>query len=159
MKTKLYHTTGTKFKPGDVFGGPGLTVFMSTSPIPHSTIQEIVTGGYSCYKDYEDVCEKKSKEYWDLREAWNENPVGDKPEYPNMKNPNPVKLWVYEVKPFEKPVWINVNEEYRVDDVFVEVVRVVGNAKGILDNHKRKFGETSKAYFFGGTALRTVKNT
>jgi len=157
MKTKLYHTSGTKFKPGDVFGGPGLTVCMTTNPIPHGTIQSIVVGGFSCYQDYLKEYLKIQEEYWIVRDKWNDMQIGEKPICPKVINPKPVKLWVYEVKPFEKPIWININEEYRAIDTFVEVVSIVGNAKGILDNHYRKFGD--KTNYFGGNAVRTVKNT
>jgi hypothetical protein len=50
-----------------------------------------------------------------------------------------------------------MNDEFRVYDDFVEVVGIEGNAKGILDNHRKKFGKTSKAWHFGGKSLKHPK--
>ena len=157
MKAKFYHTSGTKFKIGDVFGGPGKLVCMTTSPIPHGTISEIVNAGYSSYTEYSDARSKDLDAYYFLRDEWDKNPIGDKPEYPITRNPKPVTLVVYEVKPYKHPTWGGANDEYRLYDNFVEVVRIVGNAKGILDNHERKFGKTAKAWHFGGKAIKIDK--
>ena len=157
VKIKYYHTTGTLFKPGDIIGGPGLRVYMNTTPIPHGTIQSVVEGGFACWKDYLETSLKNSAEYWDKREEWNKNPVGDKPEWPETKNSKPVKLIVYEVKPYDIPVFGRHNDEYVAIDMFVEIVRIVGNAKGILQNHKRKFGNGAKAWHFGAKAISPTK--
>jgi hypothetical protein len=157
MKLKYYHTTGTKFKVGDIFGGPGKLVCLSTSPIPHGTIQSIVTGGFSSYKEYSAAHLKVINQHWDDVEKWLEIGVGDRPVCPKTINPKPVSLTVYEVKPFVTPIWVGANDEYRLYDEFVEVIRIVGNAKGILDNHINKFGETAKAWHFGGKAIKNNK--
>ena len=157
MKLKFYHTTGTKFKVGEVFSGPGKLVCLSTSPIPHGTIQNVVKSGYTSYVEYSEARSKVMNQHWDNVEKWLEDKVGDRPVCPEVINPKPVSLIVYEVKPFTPPIWVGVNDEYRLYDEFVEVVRVVGNAKGILDNHIRKFGETTKAWHFGGKAIRYNK--
>lgn len=152
MKLKFYHTSGTRFKVGDIIGGPGKKVFLHTKPIPHGTIQEIVKGGFKSWEHYENEYYPKIDEYWDKREHWNKTQEGDKPEYPEKKSNKPVNLYVYEMKPFSKPVFVGVNDEYVAIDIFVEVVKIVGNAKGILENFKKKFGDGSKAYYFGGAA-------
>jgi hypothetical protein len=148
---QFFHTSGTRFKVGDVFGGPGKNVFLSTREVPHSTILEAVEGGFSCWKEFSAARSKETEKFWDERMAWNENPVGEKPEYPKTVKIKPDKIWVYEVRPFKNPIWRNMNEEYVAHGVFVEVVRIVGNAKGILSNAKRRFGNgvyTSKVYHF-----------
>jgi hypothetical protein len=157
MKTLFYHTSGTRFKVGDIIGGHGKKVFLHTNPVPHGTIQSIVEGGFSSWKEYSAAQTIALEEYWDARIAWNEHETGDKPEYPIIRNPKPVSLFVYEMKPYNKPVFGNCNDEYIVYDDFVEVVRIVGNAKGILDNFKRKFGNGTKAWHFGAKARKPNK--
>jgi hypothetical protein len=154
MKLKYYHTTGTKYKVGDVIGGPGIRVFLHTSPVSHGTIQEIVDAGYGSWKEYVAAKDIIDAEYWKIRLEWNDNPVGEKPVYPKIVNPKPVELVVYEMKPYNKPIFGGSNDEYIAYDDFVEVIRVVGGAKGILHNFRRKFGKTEKAYHFGGRSRR-----
>lgn len=157
-KLKYYHTSGTRFKVGDVIGGPGKVVCLHTNPVPHGTIQCLISSGYGSYKEHSEASIKDSNEHWDNVEKWIENgKEGERPQRKDTKNPKPVKLFVYEMEPFKKPTWVGVNDEYRAYDTFVEVVRVVGNAKGILDNFRQKFGDTEKAWHFGGKALKKKK--
>ena len=158
MKTKYYHTSGTRFKVGDVIGGPGITICLTTQPIPHGTIHSVVMGGFSCYKDELKKWEEVMNEFWAAREVWIDNgSVDEKPELPTVKNDKPVNLLVYELKPFSKPIWGKGNDEFRLED-FAEVVRIVGNAKGILENHYRKFGkESEKSWHFGSKAIKNRK--
>lgn len=149
MKPTFYHTSGTKFKVGDILGGPGKRVFLHTSPVPHGTIQDIVIAGYGSWEEYQTADTLKCREYIKEMRLWEADKVNNiKPELKPTINPKPVELTVYEMKPFNKVVFGNCWDEYIVIDDFVEVVKIVGNAKGILDNFKKKFGETSKAHFF-----------
>ena len=157
-KRKIYyHTSGHRYKVGDIIGGPGKLVCLHIKPIPHGTIQEIVDSGHRSWTEYCLQRDKELKEYWDRREEWNNIPESErpeKPEYPVTRNPKPVKLKVYKVKPYKTPRWNGMNDEYRAYDTFVEIVGIEGNAKGILQNFQRKFGKTSKAYHFGGAAKK-----
>lgn len=148
MKTTFYHTSGTKFKVGDILGGPGKRVFLHTNPVPHGTIQSIVDSGYGSWVEFEEAETNTLREYVKALRKWEVDKIGDKPVQKPTMNPKPVELTVYEMKPFNKAVFGNCWDEYIVIDDFVEVVKIVGNAKGILDNFKKKFGETSKAHFF-----------
>lgn len=148
MKPTFYHTSGTKFKVGDILGGPGKRVFLHTSPVPHGTIQDIVESGYGSWIEFQTASDKDFKIYWEAYKVWDKTKEGEQPVKKPTKNPKPVDLTVYEMKPFNKAVFGNCWDEYIVIDDFVEVVKIVGNAKGILDNFKKKFGETSKAHFF-----------
>jgi hypothetical protein len=152
-KIKYFHVSGTKYRVGQIIGGPGKTVCLNTSPVTHGTIWDVVKGGFSSYEDYLKSYLKNSDEYWKIRDEWNKNPIGDKPEYPKTMNDKPQNIWVYEVKPFSTPTFVGVNDEYRAIDNFVEVVKIVGNAKGILQNHIKKFGNTKRAWSFGAKAL------
>ena len=131
----------------------GKTICLNTSPVTHGTIWDVVKGGFSSYQDYLKSYLKNSDEYWAIRDEWNKNPVGEKPEYPKTMNDKPQRLWVYEVKTFKPPVFIGSNDEYRAINIFVEIIKIVGNAKGILQNHIKKFGDTKKAHSFGGKAI------
>lgn len=158
MKTIFYHTSGTRFKVGDILGGHGKRVFLHTNPVPHGTIQSIVEGGFSCWEDYRKASDAAYKKWREDCDEWEKTKIGDSPPWPsNIKNTKPVSLFVYEMKPYNKPVFGNCNDEYIVYDDFVEVVRIVGNAKGILDNFKRKFGNGSKAWHFGAKARKPNK--
>ena len=128
---KFYHTSGTRFKPGDAIGGPGKTVYMNTQPIPHGTIWNMVKQGYKSYYD----------SYPEGYTQTGKLPVGFKKAKPGQQ------VWVYEVKPFKPPIYNPGGDEYYSYNVFVEIVRVVGSAQGILQNHIRKFGDTARAYF------------
>jgi len=157
MKIKYYHTSGTRFRPGDILGGPGRVVCLNTSPIVHSTIWDAIVSGYPSWKAYKEDFYPKVEKYWDDRMKWNETQEGDKPEYPIAKNDKAHSIWVYEVKPFDKPTFNGMNDEYRSYG-FVEVVKVIGSGVGILQNHFKKFGKNSrKSYHFGGKALRLYK--
>ena len=156
-KHKLFfHTSGHKYKVGDVIGGPGKVVCLHTKPVPHGTIEEIVDSGHRSWKEYWEQRRKDLEVYWDAREEWNETQEGDKPQYPVTSSPKPCRLWVYKMKPYEYPTWCGVNDEFRAY-FFVEVIGIEGNAKGIKDNHVKKFGRTSKAWHFGGKAIRYKK--
>lgn len=149
MKTKFYHTSGTLFKPGDVIGGPGRVVCITTRPVPHYTIQNVVKSGFKSYVEYNAISTKKWQQHWDNVEEWiTGGRVGDRPEYKEPKALKNIKINVYEVKPFNKPMWVGINDEFRVNNDFVEIVRIVGNAKGILQNHYKRFGETEKSYHY-----------
>ena len=185
----FYHTSGHRYKVGDVIGGPGKLVCLHTKPVPHGTIQEIVESGHRSYKEYSEQQAKEMEEYWKKREEWNrmreetkpkpsikyrwsngeaarmrqwvedgENEVG-KPEWPVTISPKPARLFVYRMKPYnpKSPLFYATNDEFRVYDDFVEVIGIEGNAKGILDNHRKKFGKTAKAWHFGGKAIRYRK--
>jgi len=155
MKTIFYHTTGTRFKIGDVIGGPGKIVFLHTNPVPHGTIQSIVAGGFASHSSYNAASNKAWNDYQIAKIEFDKTKIGEAPVCPSdISNPKPVPLFVYEMKPYNKPVFGSCNDEYIVFDDFVEVVRVVGNAKGILDNFKQKFGDGAKAYHFGGKARK-----
>lgn len=155
MKTRYYHTSGTRFKIGQLIGGPGKRVFLTTDPVPHGTIQEIVTAGYGSWAEYSTARAKDMEVYWDQRMAWNQEQVGPKPDYPVTRNPDPVELLVYEIKPYRKPVWVGINDEFRLEGRFGEVVRRVGSARGILGNHYRKFGrDSAKSPLFRSRAVR-----
>lgn len=161
MKAKLYHTSGTLFKPGDIIGGPGFCVCMTTSPIPHYTIAAIVDAGSTSWVEYRKLRDAEFVKFLIAYDKWELDKIGQEPKWKdeNIKSPKQVKLNVYEVKPFSKPMWNGINDEYRLYDDFVEIVRVVGNAKGILHNHFKKFGKcTSKAFHFGGKSLRLNKH-
>lgn len=155
MRITFYHTSGTRFKIGDVIGGPGKMVFLHTNPVPHGTIQSIVHGGFASYVDYSAAHDKAWNEWRAAYDEFEKNKIGEEPERPfKIVNPKPVQLFVYEMKPYNKPVFNNGNDEYIVYNDFVEVVSIVGNAKGILDNFKRKFGDGIKAYHFGAKARK-----
>lgn len=155
MKLKFYHTSGTRFNVGDIIGGPGKNVFLHTNPVPHGTIQEIVECGYTSWEEYSIAKDAVIRPWSEALKLWYENPIGDRPECPrNPINPKPVNMYVYEMRPYNKPVFGNCNDEYIAINDFVEVVSIVGNAKGILDNFKRKFGDGAKAYHFGGKSRK-----
>lgn len=153
MKTKYYHTSGTRYKPGDIIGGPGKSVFMTTQSVPHYTIHEIVNGGFSSWKEFKKEYEKKRAEYDTKYDGVS---YCDRPPFVDPVNPKPIQVFVYEVKPFSKPgtgTW----DELIAVDTFVEIVKMVGNAKGILTNFHNKFEKnSSKAFHFACKAI--IKN-
>lgn len=153
MKTKYYHTSGTRFKVGDVIGGPGKRVYMTTSPVVHSTIWEAVMNGYPNWQSYSTALCQVIDSYFAELDKFDAGLLEERP----VRNPVPnkkMKTWVYEVKPFRKPYFRSANEEYIAEDQFVEVVKIIGSGRGILENQFRKFGKYSaKAYHFGGKAI------
>lgn len=145
---KFYHTSGYRFKKGQVIGGPGFKTYLSNKTVPHSTIAvAIAVKGFRSWKEYSEFKDPLVSDYWDKRIQWNELKIGEKPEYPDPKNPKPIRSFVYEVRPYSKPVFSQINQEYYVIDDFVEIVKVVGSAKGLFQNHLRKYGE-GKALLF-----------
>jgi hypothetical protein len=185
-----YHTSGHRYKVGDVIGGPGKVVCLHTSPIPHGTIDSIVDSGHRSWTEYSEQHSKDVESYWEKREEWNRmreetrpvyksgemsveeyreaikkwNEDGElgigKPEWPTTRSPKPARLFVYKMKPYnpESPRFNGMNDEFRVYDDFVEVIGIEGNAKGILHNHRKKFGKTARAWHFGGKSLRHPKS-
>jgi hypothetical protein len=152
---RFYHTSGTRYRVGDFIGGPGKKVFMNDSPIVHGTIWEAIANGYGSYEEYTADHHPKLEKYWVEREAWNLNPTGPKPEYPKASSAKPKAVLVYEVKPFRKPRFGGMNDEWISENEWVEIVRVVGNARGILNNHFDRFGRFSKrSHHFGAKSIR-----
>lgn len=154
-KMKFYHCSGTKLKVGDVIGGPGKRVYMNTSPVPHGTIWSSIKARYSSYSEYSIASFKMWNAYWDKREEADKNqePHPERPDEKTM-NSKPKNITIYEVKPFKKPIFNQHTSEYIALDTFVEIVKIVGNANGILQNHLKKWGDGSKAFYFGGQAIR-----
>ena len=157
FKQKFYHTSGTKFKVGDMIGGPGKYLFMSNSPIPHYTIHGIVKGKFSSYEAYYKESSKKWADYCDKKEAAKTKEEMQAVPHPVIKNPKPVNIFVYEVKPHGKIIFNKANDEWISSQSFVEVVRIVGNAVGILDNYLRKFPPNKWGAFSGAKAFKFKK--
>ena len=154
-KIKFYHSSGSKLKFGDTIGGPGKIVWMTDSPIPHPTIWDSVKNKFSNYNDYSKYSTSKEiiakwNEYWDKRAK----EQGEKMDPPSLMNPEPIEIYVWEVFPYEKPMFIRSNDEYRIDDNFVEIGNKVGNANSILNNFLNKFGDNAKAYHFAKSKVR-----
>ena len=146
-KVRFYHASGTKYKVGQIIGGPGERVFLNTSPVVHRTIWEAVLGGFSSWKEYQTIHMAAIHDYWDKRMEFNKGEMENKPEYPKTVNKKKIPIWVYEVKPFKAPLFHGVNDEYIAIDQFVEIVSIVGNARGILLNHIKKFGKNKASNF------------
>ena len=157
QKKKFYHTSGTRFRVGDGLGGPGKIVFLHDRPLVHTTILEAIEAGFPNWAEYSKANGSAWKEYWDLREAWNSGPrlEEEKPEIPKVRNPKPAKVWIYEVETFEPPFFFSINDEWVAINNWVTVTKVVGNARGILENHKKKFGrDLKKVHHFGSKSIR-----
>lgn len=132
---KFFHTSGTRFKVGDLIGGPGKSVFMSNNAIPHGTIMPIVEGGFKSWKEYSNFdSEAIYNKYWD------DKALGLDPKWPILISKKQVKVYVYEVKPHGK-IYFGSYDEWVTKKSFVEVIRIVGNARGILQNAKIKYKE------------------
>ena len=154
---KFYRTSGTRFKVGDLLGGPGKMVFLHDRPLVHTTILEAIEAGFPNWAEYSEKNAAAWKEYWDLREAWNNGPrlEEDKPPMPVVRNPKPARVWIYEVETFAPPVFHSINDEWIAINNWVTIAKVVGNARGILKNHKRKFaGDSKKIHHFGTKSIR-----
>ena len=120
LKPRYYHTSGARLRVGDVIGGDGQLVFLHTTPIPHWTIVNMVLSGFSSWSEYKNSTVEAR---------------------PDGKS----KSWVYEVRPRivkgKKAKIEDLGGELVCDSAPIEIIRVVGNAKGILENHIRKFGD------------------
>lgn len=149
-KIRYYHVSGYRFKVGDVLGGNGKTVYMTENPLIHYTIHEIFRTNSRSYQEHDDRREKMSKILWEkLEELRLKAPYPRTEEYWKQHDEiidkvysvfKPINYWVYEVKPFNKDDvrFCSCNDEYQTNG-FVEIIRVVGNAKGIWKNFENKF--------------------
>lgn len=144
QKRKYYHVSGYRFHKGDVIGGPGKLVFMHITPITHFTIEDVIDYNVRCFKEtsavYKELWDKvddKEKKYSEVYDLFKKE----------LKKRKKIQIWCYEVQPYKKP-WLGSWDDF-ITDSFVEIVKVVGNARGITQNFTKKFGNASKAYHFG----------
>ena len=155
MKINFYHTSGTRYKIGDIIGGPGHKVFMHTDVVPHWTIQSIVKLGYTSYKELEKTEKAKNDIFSKKWDEWvASGQIGEAPEYTTryeLINKKFVNTIVYQVRPVKKPVYLPSNREYVVENGFVEIVKIIGNASGILKNNERILG---KKYILRSMAIK-----
>lgn len=153
-KRKIYyHTSGYNYRVGDIIGGPGKSVCLHIKPVPHYSIQEMVDAGHRCWSEYSKQKDEEMEKYFHELNMWNSMSGSEKPEPPTIKSQKKYNLKVYRVKPYKDPLWNGINDEYRAYNTFVEIIGIEGNAKGILNNLRKKIGK-EKACWLGGTAKK-----
>lgn len=156
MKLKFYHTSGTKFKVGDQFGGPGKTVFLTNTAVPHYTIWSAVMNGYGSWQEYDKARDKQSEELRAKMALLDEKERIElyRTYKEDLAKPKPGKVYVYEIEVHGKMNFGSCNDEWITQNCFVEVIRVVGNARGILRNYHKQFSESN---IHGAKAIKKKK--